>query len=72
MTGPLDWSRYRLAQIWEMLRNEPTEIGDRQAVAWDNTARLCEDQADQLDRAAAQLAESWVRRPGPRRRRSKR
>jgi hypothetical protein len=64
MSDMIDWSQYRLAHIWEMVKNESTEVGDRQAQAWTNTATLCEDQAEQLDRAAAQLAETWTPAPG--------
>jgi hypothetical protein len=63
MSDTVDWSRYRLAQMWEMVKNESTEVGLRQAQAWTDTAELCEDQANQLERAAAQLAETWVPNP---------
>ena len=64
MSDTVDWSRYRLAQMWEMVKNESTEVGLRQAQAWTDTAELCEDQANQLERAAAQLGETWVPAPG--------
>lgn len=64
MGAPLNWDQYRLAQIWEMVKNESTAVGERQAQAWTDTAELCEDQANQLERAAAQLAQTWVPTPG--------
>jgi hypothetical protein len=64
MGGTLNWDQYRLAQIWDMVKYESTAVGERQAQAWTNTAELCEDQANQLERAAAQLAQTWVPAPG--------
>ena len=58
-----EWKNFRLAQIWEMVRREQLTAGDKQSAGWRNTATLCEEQAEQLQTAANQLAVPWPPTP---------
>ncbi len=62
--SPAHWVRYDLAQMWEMVRDEDSEVNYRQRAAWLRMADLCTDQADQLSKALAQLVSRWPNRPG--------
>ncbi len=59
-----DWSKFHLDEIWEMVATEDSRITSIQIGAWERLARLCDDQATQLERAMAQLHERWPPNPG--------
>jgi len=54
-----NWSAYRLEQIWEILRDEDLRANWIQDGAWQRMARLCEDQAAQMEKALNQLLSRW-------------
>jgi len=58
------WDYYSLDHIWAMLRDEDGIDNYRQAAAWYRMANLCTDQADQLEKALAQLMARWPPNPG--------
>src|SRR5690349_4883879 len=58
------WNVYGLDQIWEMLCDEDGIDSFRQVTAWYRMAHLCTDQADQLEKALAQLMVKWPPNPG--------
>jgi hypothetical protein len=58
------WDYYSLDHIWAMLRDEDGVDNYRQAAAWYRMANLCTDQADQLEKALAQLMARWPPNPG--------
>jgi hypothetical protein len=62
--GYSNWAAYRLDDIWEMVRDEDGRVNWSQYYAWRRMARLCEEEADQLDKAVNQLIERWPDRPG--------
>jgi hypothetical protein len=62
--GRTNWNAYRLDEIWQMLRDENGRISWTQYYAWRRMATLCEEQADQLEKALRQLTERWPTRPG--------
>jgi hypothetical protein len=64
MAELVNWDHYGVRQIWEMIKEESTRIGEQQAGAWRNTAAICEEQAAQMEKAATQLAETWIPSPG--------
>lgn len=59
-----DWNRYSLGQMWDMVKTEDGTVTYVQIDAWRRMADLCVEQAEQLERATAQLLEKWPARPG--------
>jgi hypothetical protein len=58
-----EWDRYALDQIWQMVRDEDGVANFQQVSAWFKMARLCTDQADQLQKALDQLMVNWPPEP---------
>jgi hypothetical protein len=59
-----DWSRYNLDQIWHMVNTEDGRVTYTQIDAWRRMTKLCQEQADQLERAIIQLLQRWPAQPG--------
>jgi hypothetical protein len=58
------WDAYGIDEIWKMVATEDGMDSHTQIAAWQLQVKLCEEQADQLEKAAAQLALRWPTTPG--------
>ena len=58
-----DYSAYSLNELWDMV-SPPDTLSQAQIASWYEMAILCGDQADNLTRALARLADFWPPAPG--------
>lgn len=55
------WGRYTLRQIWAMLEPQSRTSGQIAVDMWARIRKLCEEEADQIEKALARLEQRWPR-----------
>lgn len=58
-----DWSAFSVSTIWEMVKDETREYGYAQVDVWQRISDLCTRHADTVEKAVAQLKNSWPAKP---------
>ncbi len=58
------WNQFTLDDIWDMVATEDGRVTYIQVDAWRRLSVVCQDQADQLERALTQLTQRWPNTPG--------